>query len=512
MLGHRTLNVADYLSILKRRWWIVAIPAIILPILAVGATYFITPEYVSTTLVLVDQQKVSGDYVKSLGVAPLDSRLAYIQTTVLSRSSLEPIINKYNLYADQHLSMDAKIELIRTKALKVTPVQSELARANGLPGFSISFTASDPHTAQQVCTDITGLFTSVNAKSREDSAEESTGFLQERLDDAKRSLDDQDKKIADFQKQYMGMLPSDTSGNMGVMSSMNSQLDATTQNIQSLQQGKSVYEALLSAQQAQSTPSEVAAKAPQAEQAELDSLEAKKADLLTRYTPDYPEVKETDRRINELRAELAKAAANPQPIAPATPTPSRPESMGMVQLRAQLRGIDAQILAKQKEQNHLQSQIQAYEGRIQASPQVEEQYKELTRDYDTDQASYNSLRAEMNQAQMTTDLEHSQEGETFSLLDEATLPTDPISPKVSVFGAAGAVGGILLGLAIVALLEYRDTALRTEAEVWDFTHLPTLAVIAWSGQIVDSTPAAGGRLKRLFSRKPSKDMLANAQG
>jgi capsular polysaccharide biosynthesis protein len=113
---------------------------------------------------------------------------------------------------------------------------------------------------------------------------------------------------------------------------------------------------------------------------------------------------------------------------------------------------------------------------------------------------------------MTTDLEHRQQGETFTLLDEANLPLDPIFPKVPAFVFGGLAGGIMVGLLIVALIEYKDTALRTEREIWDFTHLPTLAVIAWSGETAEAHIKPAGRLARLFRRKPPKDMLAGAQG
>ncbi len=86
MLGHRVLNVEDYLTILKRRWWIIAIPMIILPIVAVVATYFITPQYVSQTVILIDQQKVPTDFVQPVATQDLDSRLAIITEQVLSRS------------------------------------------------------------------------------------------------------------------------------------------------------------------------------------------------------------------------------------------------------------------------------------------------------------------------------------------------------------------------------------------------------------------------------------------
>jgi capsular polysaccharide biosynthesis protein len=103
---------------------------------------------------------------------------------------------------------------------------------------------------------------------------------------------------------------------------------------------------------------------------------------------------------------------------------------------------------------------------------------------------------------MATDLEHRQEGETFRVLDEANLPDGPTYPKRSVFAMGGFGSGLGLGLLIVALLEYMDTALRTDRDIWAFTKLPTLAVIAWSGDVASLKLSKRSRLKRFFSRKP----------
>jgi polysaccharide chain length determinant protein (PEP-CTERM system associated) len=511
MLGHRALNVEDYLAILKRRWWIVAIPAMILPVVAIAATHFIAPEYVSSTLVLIDQQKVPTEFVKPVATDALDSRLAYMTEKILSRSSIEPIILHYNLYADQHLSMDARVDLTR-KALKIEAIQSEIARSNGLPGFRIAFTANDPQTAQQVCAEITSLFTKINLKDREGRALDTTAYLTEQLNTARQNLADQDKKIADFQKQYSGMLPGEEGSNVNIMSSLNSRLDATTQTLQNLEQNKSVGETMLAAQTQPATTTAAAIEAaPQTEQKELDTLLQQEADLSAHYTDEYPEVKAIRRKIQDLRAQMAKQAAAPPPPAPVTPAPpSRADSANVTTLRAQLHSIDVEIALKRKEQEALQAQIRGYEGRIQSSPAVQAQFKELTRDYETASAFYNNLLQKNNMSQMTTDLENRQEGETFTVLDLASLPTEPTFPKVPVFAGGGIVAGLVFGILIVALLEYKDTALRTEREVWDFTHLPTLAVIAWSGEAAEVGHVKRGRLKRLFGRKPPKELLADA--
>jgi polysaccharide chain length determinant protein (PEP-CTERM system associated) len=517
MLGHRTLNVEDYLSILKRRWWIIAIFAIVFLAAAAGITYFVTPQYVSETLILIDQQKVPTDFVQPVATQSLDSRLAIITEQVESRSNLQPIIEKYNLFASQHLSMDARLDLMRDpNTLKIEPVKTEIARSNGLPGFRIAFTANDPQTAQQVCSDITALFTKTNLRAREDNARGTTDFLKEQLDGATQNLKDMDDKIAAFQKQNAGMLPEDQTNNMSIMTSLNTELEATTQQLQNLEEHRSVEEALLvqqeAAQAAATVPGAIPIRTSQSQQKELDDLQTQKADLETRYTADYPEVKDVNRKIADLQREMAKAASAPAPVTPSPSATKAPDSSSVVQLRISLNALDQDINAKRKQQEQIQQQIRTYEGRISASPQVESQYKELTRDYTTAQTFHDRILAEMNQSQMTSSLESHQEGEQFSVLDAASLPTDPIYPKRSYFAGGGLGAGIAFGVLIIALLEYKDTALRTERDIWDFTQLPTLAIIAWSGDVASIQPTKTSRLKRLFSRKPPKDLLADSTG
>src|SRR5271156_2306295 len=180
MLGHRALTVQDYTAILKKRWWIIAIPAIIFPIVGYGITFLVQPQYVSQTLVLVEQQRVPESYVKAVVTEDLNGRLATMREQILSRSRLQPIIERFNLFANSKLSMDDRIDLTR-KNIGITPIQSEITRTNGLPGFFISFKANDARTAQLVCGEIQSLFVSENLSDRAASAAGTTDFLQGRL-------------------------------------------------------------------------------------------------------------------------------------------------------------------------------------------------------------------------------------------------------------------------------------------------------------------------------------------
>lgn len=509
MLGHRTLNFEDYMTILKRRWWILAIPAAILPIVAVGATFFIQPQYTSQSLLLIDPQKLPADFVKSTVTEDLNSRLATMKETILSRTTLQPIVEKYNLYASEHLDMDARLDKVR-KGILTPPVESDMSR-NGSPGFRVIFTADDPHTAQQVCSEISSLFTSADLRQREDITEGATNFLRTQLEQAKRTLDDLDQKLAQFQSLHAGSLPSDQSNNLSVMSGLNSQLEATTQHIQNLEQNQSMDEALLAQQsQAASSSTAGAGPGPLVEEKQLEDLQAEEAQLSAHYTDSYPDLRDVRRKIADLQKKMAKEAAAPAPAVTAPPV-NKPDPVAVQQLRAQLRGIALAIQDQRKQQDVLQAQIRGYQGRIQSSPQVEEQEKELTRDYQTAQAFYDSLQAKINQSQMAVDMEHRQQGEGITVLDAANFPDSPTFPKQSVFAMGGLGGGLALGLLVVCLLEYRDTALRTERDVWAFTQLPTLAVIAWSGEMLEEGRGGSGGLKRLFRRKSPK-LLSDSAG
>ena len=524
MLGHRSLGVEDYVAILKKRWWILVLPAVLFAVIGYGVTHFIAPVYVSQTLVLIEEQKVPDTFVKPVISADLDSRLASMREQILSRSRIQPIIEKYNLYGTK-LAMDDRIDIAR-KSIQIKPIHSEITQSRGLPGFFISFTAGDAKTAQLVCGEITSLFVNENLHSREQSAQGTTDFLKGQLADAKRSLDDQDAKLADFQKRYVGKLPGEGSPNVNMLTSLNTQLEASTQALARMEQDKNYGESIL-AQQVQSyadsqarnsTPG--ATVVPQQDlQAELRALVAQEADLSAHYTADYPDVIAIKRKIADVRKQIAAAPAPGAVASTLSATPAnRFEPLPIQQLRAQLRAAELAIKQKREEQAQIQSSIRTYQDRIESSPMVEAQYKDLTRDYQTAQSFYEQLLAKMSQAKMATDLELRQQGEQFKVMDEPNLPDGPTFPKKSVFTGGGFAMGLGLGLLIVGLLEYRDTALRSERDVYAFTKLPTLAVIAFSTEVEGpGGMAVNGkgwmsRLLRRFSRRKTKDQLAPVGG
>ena len=496
MLGHRELTMQDYMEILKRRSWLILTCMVVLLGVGIGITFVVPPQYVSQTLVIIEQQKVPENYVKPVVNEDMNARLASMREQILSRSRIQPIIERFNLFSAGNATMDDRVDLTR-KAIGINPIRSE--QAHGMPGFFISFKAQDARTAQQVCGEITSLFVGANLSAREESAEGTTDFLKQQLEDSKKGLDEQEARLAAFERKYLGKLPQQEGANTNTLQALTTQLDAATQAVSRAQQEVSFIETIV-AQRSQETAHTDPETGTSMDllRTELKSLNSQREQLEALYTQDHPEVIAVKRKIANVRAEIAAATSEP---AKGKTTVEATDSPQLAQLKAQLHAAQQSVTIAKAQQARIEAQVRKYEERIESSPMVEEEYKQITRDHETALQFYNALLTKMNESSMATALEHRQQGEQFRVMDAPNLPDSPTFPKRSLFAGGGLGAGLMLGLILAAILEYRDTSLRSERDVWAFTKLPTLALVPF----IDDLPKSRWTPKRgLFSFRKSK--------
>ncbi len=211
--------------------------------------------------------------------------------------------------------------------------------------------------------------------------------------------------------------------------------------------------------------------------------------LEARYTPQHPDVLKTQRAIEELKKRIAAQQKAGVP-APVTTKPNTIEPPQLQQLRARLRQQDINIADLTKAQATIQAQIRTLQGRIQSSPVVEQEFKDLTRDYQTASENYNDLLKKNNSAELAGVLENKQESETFNIFDPPSLPNQPSFPNKLLFAGGGFGGGLALGLAILYLLAAMDKSLHNERDVERGLKLPLLVSIP-------SLDVVAGQVKRV---------------
>jgi polysaccharide chain length determinant protein (PEP-CTERM system associated) len=476
MIRNGEISMSEVKRVLRKFWWILPLTIIGGVSLALGATVFIPKRFTSQTLVLVDQPTVSPDLVKPVVSEATNQRLASMQEQILSRSRLQPIIEKFGLYPSDRgtVHMEDLVAALRA-SIQVTPLEPMQGTQNRqLPGFHVNVTFDNPQTAQRICSEITTMFMEQNSNNINQQGTQTTEFFAQHVDEAKRKLDDQDAKLAEFKKKYMGSLPDQEQTNLSLLAGMNSQLEANTQALARAQQDKALNESLLSSQLANWKMVKSGDTTPETQEQQLSALQDQLTTLQARYTADHPDVIKAKSQIEQLKKRMADAPKN---SAPANSQSAGMEPPAIQTLRAKLRQDDVNIADLAKHQAQIQGQIGVLQGRIQSTPAVEQQFKELTRNYQSALEFYNDLLKKHDQAAIGSDLNRQQEGEQFRVLDPPSLPMTPSFPKKVVFAGAGLGGGLAIGLAILYLIAALDSSMHTERDVEVCMKLPVLAMV-----------------------------------
>lgn len=494
MIENRELTMDDYLAMFRRRGKIILIPALLCPLLgylAFLAVKKFAGKYTSQSIVLVESQKVPENMVQPVVSDDLQARIGMLRALATSDAEMRPTL--LNLFPNKSgQQVDDIMEDMRNQPDLVGAPFSDLSQITGSnvrrkpgqmqsPGFMVSYTASDPREAQQICEALTSKIIDKNLKFIQENAKGTVNVLTQGLEDAKHSLDDMDAKLAEFKKEHVGQLPTDQDSNLKMLMTLSQEQDGYTQK-QNLAEQDKTYNQQMLVQQLAAWKSSQSMTNPQTLQKQLSDLQAQLLDLQARYTDDHPDVVKTKSDIAEVKkklSEINKAAADANEAGNDKASASEPNEIR--QIRQQIQRDDEDIAVSTRELKRLQQGIAQYEQHLSLSPAVEEQYKALMRDYDNAAKSYQDLLAKKSTADLTANMTNQAQGERMREIQPANLPDSPSFPNLLMFLGGGLALGLGLGLGLTMWLELRDKAIRTEADAEAALELPMLVAVPWVG-------------------------------
>ena len=492
MIPGKAYTPEDFLRLAWRRKWILVLPLLVASAAAVLVAQRLPNRYRSETLILVVPQRVPESYVKSTVTERIEDRLRSISQQILSRTRLERVIQDFDLYRSERkaVAMEDVVEKMR-KDIAVDTVKGD--------AFTVSYTSGDARTAMKVTERLASMFIEENLRDREVMAEGTDQFLESQLDDARHNLIEDEKKLEEYRKKYSGELPSQLQSNLQVIQTTETQLQALVDSINHDRDQKLLLQRLIDDAQPplQSNATEPAATKPRLEdettaadgaaseasgraRSASEQLELARSTLRSlelRLKPEHPDVVRLKSAIRDLEAKAAAEPHNrPAPAKPVVPDDTaRQKRVHDNQL--EIDALDRRIAEKEEYERKLQQSIAGYQRRVEAVPSRESELAELTRDYDTLQKTYAGLLAKKEDSKIAANLERRQIGEQFKILDPARVPEKPVSPNRPLIEGAGAAAGLIIGVGIVALLEYLDTTLKVEDDIVQALTLPVLALI-----------------------------------
>ncbi len=475
----KSFSVHDYVEIFLRQIWYIIIPFAI--ILAGASVYaIISPkEYRATTLILVSPQKVPESFVRPTVTSKIEDRLQSINQEIMSQTRLEQVVSEFKLYPEEGKSK-GKEEIV---GLMKRNIKVELKGKEGY--FNISYTGKDPRTVMRVTNKLASLFIEENLKFREQQAQGTSDFLSIELNTTKAKLEEQEKAIINFKRQFSGELPEQQVANTQVLQQLQLLYQRLGESLRSAQDRKLIIQKQMSDTElllasypnikdgltSMVTP----LKDPQVVQ--LEQLKNQLADLQTKYTEKHPDIFVMKKRIAELEAKIEKDKVGRKSEETITVSElsepqkgikkGKKEDKSELKLNPQYKQLEGQMIATEleierlrAEEDKVKAQINVYRQRIENTPLREQAITLISRDYQNTKDTYQTLLKKGQEAQQAENLERRQKGEQFKVIDPARVPEKPFSPDIPKILLFGFLLGMGSGLGLAFFREQMDGSFR----------------------------------------------------
>jgi succinoglycan biosynthesis transport protein ExoP len=471
----------EYFAIVvRRRWWIL-LPLFLCWIAVWGGSWSLPTTYTSDALISAEQEKVSDLYVMENVNVNLQNRLQSTTQKVLSYASLQAIIERFKLYVAPPRTIGFFKPKDPVDQMR-SDIKIELVGAPGYRGefftFKIHYSADTPELAQQVNTELTSLFINENVRAQRQLSENTTAFLDSELADARIKMEEQEAEVSAFKSKHAGNLPGQLQSNVQILAGLQAQLASTQHALDTSKQQKIYLESLL--QQYQSAQASLggdsAVISTQALDKVLQNLRLQIQNLRTRYTDDHPDIvalKDEIAKTEALRKQNEAEIASNHQTGKSTSAidfsaeegVQRGSPTAIMQLQSQLKANQLEIQNEQQHARDLEAQTTVYQGRLNLTPETEQELTVVSRGYDEAKFNYNSLLQKQTQSQLATSLGQKQQGQQFHIIDPPKLPDKPSAPNRFLISLVGLALGAVLGLGIATFLELTDIRFRQEKDL-----------------------------------------------
>jgi len=484
----RQRTPAEYLKILRRRKWLIILPVIAVVIASSYAIYKLPDVYKSSTLIVVKPSTLPQSVIPMGTEDALTRQLTGITQVVTSRSSLEPLIDKYELYKAERLRGEP-MESIFAMINNDIKVDVNTSRNDITNGFDISFRYRDPRIAQAVTTELAAQYINEQQKEQLNATKAALGFINNQVEQTKVELDAIDGRRLQFMQENLLNLPSQGGSLLGQLTGLRDQQRALITELGRLQDRRSSVAAQLTLMEKQAeqmienlsqdltdpktTPAWAELVNRKAE------LQGEYQRLLTEYKPKHPDVIAKKAQIESVDKDMDLMLADWK--ARIEERKKRLENRPDLQINAmklEIKNLDNEIARQQRAQVDTEKQIQSYTDRINSVPGAEVALGALDREYATRKEAFDKLLNEQQKIELAAKATSEMQAQGIQVIDPANLPAKPVAPKRLLLVGMALAAGLGLGLLLAGIFEIPLLlTIQTSEDARHYTGLPVLVSV-----------------------------------
>lgn len=432
-------------------------------LLGVILTFFAERRYTATASVQLEQQapRVIADPDLDPQASPADSD-RFLQTQldlVRSRSLAESVADKLGdrpaASTFEALGVDGDTPAARKESL-IANLQNNVQAKLGINTriAQIEFTSGDPKMSADVANAYADALAGANLQTKISTAEKAKQYLTGQLSVAKGRLETSERRMLAYARSadLTATIAEQTKDGerLGSLRAqqvalLNSSLsDATARRIDAQQQWAQV-----SGTSAMLLPDVQNNQAIQSLTSQKAQLEAQLQEHRQRYTENYPVVRETAARIQQLNGAIGALANN---------------------VKASFRG---RYLAAAQQEQQLKSTVAGLRGAAMAERERAVGFNTLQREVETNRAFYDGLLQRYKEVAAASGAPSA----NVTVVDRASPSAIPSSPNVLKNLALAAIMGLFLALLVGSAREGMQPLIRSPEEMEKAFHLPTLGVV-----------------------------------
>lgn len=512
------VTTQDYIEILLLRRWVLIFTFVVGTTISIAVSYSIPLTYRSSTLILLEPQKIPTAYVSPTNTSTVQERLATISQQILSRTNLETIILQFWLYKQEAKEGNPLLNALKQKlkALANLDLEKMMARFNtskaaesipldvlvermrrdievkvvgGGNAFSVSYIAKEPVTAMRVTNTLASLFIEENLKLREQQAEGTSEFLESQMTEAKSRLQKQEQALKEFKEMRNGALPGQMESNLRTLDRLQLELQTINEALRNAEERKTSIERLkqelknideASRMLVDSVATGQLGTHPDLPEIRLRRLKAELAKLQAEFQAHYPDIILLKKQISELEGQmggLADLRTRQNGSAPSSRPVDSNRAQQLSLYSSEILTLNSDIEALKRRREKTGAQIKEYEKRVEATFPNEQTLFNLTRDYEMSQRNYHTLLEKRLNAKISENLEKKQKGEQFRVLDPANIPQKPYKPdrrKIILLGSLLSGG---LGISLIFFKEFVRPSYRKAEDFHGTIDVPVIGTI-----------------------------------
>jgi polysaccharide chain length determinant protein (PEP-CTERM system associated) len=484
----RQRKPSEYLKILRRRKWLIILPTIAIFTAVTWVVLKLPDVYQSTTLIVVKPSTLPTSVVPTSTEDNLTRQLAGISQVVASRSSLEPLVEKYELYKVERLRgepMESVVDMMRND-IKVNINTSRNEITNG---FDISFRYRDPKITQAVTAELASKYISAQTVNQQQSSAAARQFMDNQVAQARAALAEVDKQVLDFKSQHVGELPSEAEALFNQLSGLREEQKALIAEVGRLQDRRAASATALSTiKEANRVAIDEAAQTLTDPKTTLawSNLVTRKAALqgeLTRMKQElrekHPDVIAKQKEIDQVQEQMDQQVAEwKEKTAEKQKNLERRPDIAAKNTESEIKLIESEIKRQQAALAKNEQSISEIIGRINKVPGVEVALSAIERDYQIKKAALDDLLTNQQKIALNAEAASQQQGEGIEVIDAANLPSKPVAPKRLMLSSLGLAAGLGLGLLLVVIFEGpRLLTIQNADDARHYTGLPVLLAV-----------------------------------